>query len=97
MLTSVYYLGPIPRNPQIDFLSRIPNNVTIVGEIKSFVPSASNFKNTQIELVNGTVSPTFTLLSYVIIIIVIKDPQRCRPYSSRNGIPVFIPFSPYLS
>ena len=64
MLTSVYCLGPIPRSPQIDFLSRIPNNVTIVGEIKQFIPSASNFKCTQIKLVNGTVSPTFTLIMF---------------------------------
>ncbi|KJA15537.1 hypothetical protein HYPSUDRAFT_149012 [Hypholoma sublateritium FD-334 SS-4] len=46
---------PIPRSPQVDFLSRIPSNVTIVGEIKQFKPSTSTFNNTQIELVNGTI------------------------------------------
>ncbi|TFK26048.1 FAD/NAD(P)-binding domain-containing protein [Coprinopsis marcescibilis] len=44
-----------PRFALRDFLSRLPTNVTLVGEIKSFNAPGSNIKNSNVELVNGTV------------------------------------------
>ncbi|KJA22324.1 hypothetical protein HYPSUDRAFT_41185 [Hypholoma sublateritium FD-334 SS-4] len=47
--------NPIPQWPQSDNLKRLPHNVTLVGEIAKFIPSASEFSETQIVFVNGTV------------------------------------------
>ena len=40
--------------------NRLPPNVTLVPEIKRFLPVGSQFNEGQVELVNGTVSPNFT-------------------------------------
>ncbi|KAF9043300.1 hypothetical protein BJ165DRAFT_1405635 [Panaeolus papilionaceus] len=47
--------SPILERPQIDFLGRLPRNVTIVPEIKRFHPVGSNIRDGCVELVNGTV------------------------------------------
>ncbi|KAF8953876.1 hypothetical protein BDZ97DRAFT_572300 [Flammula alnicola] len=47
--------SPIPQRPQGDFLNRIPKNVTVVPEIKRFLPISSEFNQGRVELVNGTI------------------------------------------
>ncbi|PPQ80532.1 hypothetical protein CVT24_002655 [Panaeolus cyanescens] len=47
--------SPIPERPQIDFLRRLPHNVTIVPEIRRFLPVGSNIRDGRVELVNGTI------------------------------------------
>ena len=39
--------------------NRLPSNLTFVPEIKRFLPVSSQFNEGQVELVNGTVSPSF--------------------------------------
>ncbi|CAA7263583.1 unnamed protein product [Cyclocybe aegerita] len=46
---------PIPERPQGIFLSRIPHNVSIVGEIKQFITKGSQLSEGLVELSNGTV------------------------------------------
>ena len=43
--------------------NRLPSNVTLVPEIKRFLPVGSQFNEGQVELVNGTVSPILHILS----------------------------------
>jgi hypothetical protein len=46
---------PIPQWPQSDYLRRLPHNVTLVPEIKRFLPPSSKFNQGRVELVNGTI------------------------------------------
>jgi hypothetical protein len=62
----------VPAFPQTNFLSRIPNNATIIGEVKRFVaPRGADIKKAQIELTNGTVRLLFLLCCLMHIIILI--------------------------
>ncbi|KAH8108051.1 hypothetical protein BXZ70DRAFT_903434 [Cristinia sonorae] len=48
---------PVPVFPGVDFLSRVPSNVSIIPEIRRFLPPAfgSHFRDGRIELYNGTI------------------------------------------
>ena len=57
----------MPTFPQTNFLSRIPNNATVIGEIKRFVaPPGADIKKAQIELTNGTVRLFFLFILILI-------------------------------
>ena len=45
------------------FRNRLPPNVTLVPEIKRFLPVGSIFNEGQVELVNGSVRPNLPILS----------------------------------
>ncbi|KAF5309561.1 hypothetical protein D9619_012417 [Psilocybe cf. subviscida] len=51
------HYSPVPTFPQTNFLSRIPSNATIIGEIKRFLPpqQSAGIKKGQVELTNGTI------------------------------------------
>ncbi|PPQ92470.1 hypothetical protein CVT25_009735 [Psilocybe cyanescens] len=48
-------ITPVPTWSLAAFLRRLPQNVTLVGEIKRFHPPSSQFNQGKVELVNGTV------------------------------------------
>ncbi|KDR73278.1 hypothetical protein GALMADRAFT_728139 [Galerina marginata CBS 339.88] len=48
-------ITPVPTWSQRDFLRRLPHNVTLVPEIRRFLPPSAEFNQGRVELINGTV------------------------------------------
>ena len=60
------FTASVPHFELRDYLYRLPQNVTLVPEIKRFLPIGSQFNEGQVELVNGSVS--FILKFYLPIL-----------------------------
>ena len=52
-----YIEATVSHNNMGTIRNRLPPNVTLVPEIKEFLPIGSQFNEGQVELVDGTVSP----------------------------------------
>jgi hypothetical protein len=59
----------VPQRPKADFLRRLPENVTVVDEIRRFLSVTKTFQQGQVELANGTVSVDFLLINFYPILL----------------------------
>ena len=62
LCVSFYFAATVPRIDLVNVRNRLPPNVTLVPEIRRFLPIDSQFNEGQVELVNGTVSPISHIL-----------------------------------